>query len=285
MTIRQLVQDTVNRLTPHYAAAEARAMAEIAIEHIKGWIRVDFAIHSDEEASEFVVSKMNEIVDKLLIDEPLQYILGVADFHGLELKVTPSTLIPRPETSQLVDMIADRVGDRPDLDVLDIGTGSGAIAISLARTLKFPNVEAIDVSDDALAVARQNAKTLKANVNFSRRDILTSQLPESAYDVIVSNPPYVTESERPTLDANVSLYEPESALFVPDSDPLLFYRRISSLAVDALRPGGLLAFEINSRFGKEMQSLVKSFGFDNVSVTKDFRGNDRFLFADKPADQ
>lgn len=285
MTIRQLVQDIVNRLTPHYATEEARAMAEIAIEHIKGWNRVDFAVHSGDEASDFIIEQTNGVVNRLLTDEPLQYILGVTDFHGLELKVTPATLIPRPETSQLVDMIADRIGDRSDLDVLDIGTGSGAIAISLARTLKFPNVEAIDISADALAVARQNAKALKTNVDFRCQDIMTSRLAEKAYDVIVSNPPYVTESERPSLDANVALYEPATALFVPDNDPLLFYRRIASLAADSLRPGGLLAFEINCHFGKEMQTLVKSFRFDNVAVTKDFRGNDRFLFANKPTDQ
>ena len=256
-------------------------MIRYAIEAIKGWTLTDIAYHSADEASELLCKRIDEIVGRLLLDEPLQYILGEARFHGFTLKVNPSVLIPRPETSQLVDIIVDRAGDRPDLHVLDIGTGSGAIAIALARALRFPVVEAIDISSAAIDTARLNAATLNAEITFRQADILEISLPADSYDIIVSNPPYIAYSEKPSIAPNVLLHEPENALFVPDSDPLLFYRRISQLATAALKPGGMLYFEINQRFGKETADVIKRAGLIDVEIIRDYKGNPRFAIAQK----
>lgn len=282
MTYQRLLSDITGRLSPHYGASESKAMAQVALQSLKGWDRTAMVLHMPEEASDFIVSEMERIASELLLDRPLQYILGNAPFHGMTLAVNPSTLIPRPETSQLVDLTADRLGNSPDLRVLDIGTGSGAIAIALAKTLKFPVVTAIDISLKAIETAKENARLNKVTIKFETADIFQLELPHDSFDAIVSNPPYVTESERPSLAPNVSLYEPSQALFVPDKDPLVFYREISRKAKEALVSGGLLAFEINSRFGAETARLLRSMNFSDVEVEKDFRGLDRFVFARKP---
>lgn len=281
MTVDQVIRGAVNRLVPHYQQGEARAMVEMAIEKLKGWTRVDILTRGDAEVTPWLESEMTKITDRLLLDEPIQYILGEAQFHGLTLAVTPATLIPRPETAQLVDIVADMADDRSDLHVADIGTGSGAIAIALARTLRFAHVDAFDISTDALDVARKNAATLKVKVNFIHADILKAQLPADAYDIIVSNPPYVTESERPDMEPNVLLYEPSTALFVPDADPLRFYRRIATIGLTALKSGGLLAFEINRAYGKETVAMLDKLGYDDVELMRDSFGNDRFVTARK----
>lgn len=282
MTVEQLMRQTVGALAPLYGREEARAMAEIAFSHYKQWTRTDILSRGDWDVTDLLQDKFAVLTRRLLAGEPLQYILGVADFHGLKLKVTPAVLIPRPETSQLVDMITDRENGRTDLCVLDIGTGSGAIAIALSRSLPFSVVEALDISPDALAIARENAKALKTNVNFRQEDILKDTLRADSYDIIVSNPPYVTESEKSGMEPNVLLHEPSVALFVSDSDPLVFYRRITSLAATALRPGGMLAFEINRQFGRQTAKLLTDAGFENVEVVKDSFGNDRFVFGYRP---
>lgn len=281
-TLAQLISQAVDRLQPHYPADEARAMVKCALMTIKGWTPTDIAYKFNDEVSDLLINRINEIVDRLLLDEPLQYILGEAWFHGLSLKVTPATLIPRPETSQLVDLIVDRADNRPDLRVLDIGTGSGAIAVALARSLKFARVTAIDISHDALEVARQNADRLRVEVNFKQMDILADSLPADDFDIIVSNPPYICNSEKPTMEPNVLLYEPHNALFVPDNDPLLFYRRIASLAADSLISGGMLYFEINQAYGPQVsRMLADNRNFQNIELLRDFKGNYRFISASK----
>ncbi len=282
MTVDRLIRESVDALASHYSRSEARAMVEIALEHYKHWSRTDIICRGDWEVTEMLQEKISSLVERLLKDEPLQYILGSARFHGLDFKVTPDVLIPRPETAQLVDMIVDRVGSRSDLNILDIGTGSGAIAVALARNLPFANVEGIDISEKALEVARENSRNLKVDVKFSCENIFNASLPPAHYNIIVSNPPYITESEKKDMEPNVLLYEPSQALFVSDSDPLVYYRHITMLAVDSLSSGGLLAFEINRDYGKEIVALLTDSGFIDVDLVKDSFANDRFVFGYKP---
>ncbi|MDE6217635.1 MAG: peptide chain release factor N(5)-glutamine methyltransferase, partial [Muribaculaceae bacterium] len=210
--------------------------------------------------------------------EPLQYILSLAYFYGMNFKVGPGVLIPRPETEELVDMIA-AASKAPDLHVLDVGTGSGCIAIALSRNLRFADVDAIDFSEKALSYARENAEALKANVNFIHADIFSWTPKENDYDIIVSNPPYIDEQEMESMDSNVLDYEPREALFVPDDNPLLYYRRIAEVASEALRPGGHIYFEINPRHADSLKQLLEDFGFSDVEVTLDIHARKRFISA------
>lgn len=283
--MKQTLQHIKDTLSPIFLQGEINSLIKIIFENLKGYSQVDIIMHGDDELSDYIKGKVQSILTRLLNHEPIQYILGDAYFQGMHLKVTPHTLIPRPETEQLVDIIVEE-NHASDLRVLDIGTGSGAIAIALARALRFAQVDAIDISAEALSVARENAKTLKTRVNFALKDILAEPAPSAPlYDIIVSNPPYITEKERHDMEANVLDYEPHTALFVPDNDPLLFYRAITLYAKSALAPGGRLYFEINQNFGKETEQLLDNNGFTNIAVIKDMYANDRFVSATKPLDK
>lgn len=279
--MKETLQHIKDSLSPIFSQREIKSLIKIIFENLKGYSQVDLIMHSDDELSDYIKNKIDKILSRLLNNEPIQYILGEAYFQGFHLKVTPATLIPRPETEQLVDIII-RENSRPDLRILDIGTGSGAIAIALARALPFPQIDAIDISNEALIVAKENAKTIKANINFILKDILNEPAPhEPLYDIIVSNPPYITLKERAHMESNVLDYEPHSALFVPDSDPLLFYRTIAKYADKALSHGGRLYFEINRDYGKETAELLSNYGFEDISIEKDMYANDRFVSATK----
>lgn len=282
MTYQQLAREVRERLSRHYPDGEARWMTRIIFEEIKGYNQVDMAIHADDTVSEFIAGKVNGVVDRLMADEPIQYIFGSARFHGLKLKVSPATLIPRPETDELVDIIVDENGRRDDLRVLDVGTGSGCIAIALARSLPFSMVEAIDISPEAVAVARENAESLRTRIKFTTGDILTANPPVEIYDIIVSNPPYIMESERNAMEPNVLDHEPSTALFVPDSDPLRFYHAIARYASKALRPSGRLYFETNPLTTDSLARDLVSDGWENVSVIPDSSGKKRFISATHP---
>lgn len=289
------MQDTLkylrSELRPIYGERETEAIIRLIFHYLKGWNTVDMLIHEPDPLSPFIKSEVEKILQRLLNHEPIQYITGEARFHGLELNVTPDVLIPRPETAELVDIIADQWGDREDLRVLDIGTGSGCIAIALARTLKFPEITAIDISEKALAVAKGNAEKLKTNIKFICADIFqwpdqqgTAQhTPErqspAKFDIIVSNPPYIDESEMADMDKNVTDYEPHSALFVPDSDPLRFYIRIADVARRLLAKNGKLYFEINPRHAEELKDTLSSKGYRDVEIIKDSYGKNRFIKA------
>ncbi len=262
---------------------ELQQMMRIILEDVMHYTPVDAVILEHDELPDFFKAKLDGIIERLLRHEPLQYVLGEARFHGMKFKVTPAVLIPRPETEMLVDMVAD-ANPQPDLRVLDVGTGSGCIAIALARTLKWPQVTATDVSVQALAVARQNAEVLKAaNVRLVQQDILQAEPPrEPEYDVVVSNPPYICQSERAGMEANVLDHEPGTALWVPDDDPLLYYRAIARYAAAALMPGGRLYFEINRAQGRATAQLLSGLGYTGVSVSRDQFGNERFAAAVKP---
>ena len=280
-TIRK-IKDT---LAAEYSPGEIKSIIRLIFDKLKGYSQVDIIMHENDTLSDFVRGEIDQILNRLLRHEPIQHILGEAYFYGLMLKVTPHTLIPRPETEELVDIIV-KENTCADLRVLDMGTGSGAIAIALARSLRFPMVDAIDISPEALDTAQENAKALKVKVNFSKTDILTTQASgNEGYDIIVSNPPYITDSERASMETNVLDFEPHTALFVPDTDPLLFYRACTVYASQALRPGGRIYFEINSRFGKETAQLLTLHGFTDATVTKDMYGLDRFVSATKPLDR
>ena len=252
-------------------------MIRVICEDVFNYDQVDVALRQESELPEFAQERIADIISRLQRHEPLQYIVGSARFHGHKFKVTPATLIPRPETAQLVDMIVDE-NTAPDLLVLDMGTGSGCIAISLARALKFPQVDALDISRDALAAARENAQALKVKVRFFESDMLAPQ-PDGRYDIIVSNPPYICWSERESMDRNVKDYEPGQALFVPDNDPLLFYKAIVPYAARSLEHGGRLYLEINQRFGNEIKRLLEDNGFDEVRIIEDSFGKVRFAAA------
>lgn len=212
--------------------------------------------------------------------EPLQYIEGRTLFLGREFWVAPGVLIPRPETEELVELMLKEIP--ADARILDVGTGSGCIAISLAKELPDALVTAWDVSPEALSVARANARKLQADVRFVECDVLACQVDEvGLYDVIVSNPPYVTEAEKADMEPNVLQWEPSLALFVPDDDPLRFYRRIAVLGRDMLTDGGRLYFEINRAYGREMVEMLRTMGYVRVRVEKDLSQNDRFVIAEK----
>lgn len=279
--MRETLSKLRSSLRPVYGDRETEAIIRIIFHHLKGWNLTDMLIHEPEPLSPFIKSEVDRILQRLLRHEPIQYITGEARFHGLELHVTPDVLIPRPETAELVDLIADDADNRSDLKVLDIATGSGCIAVALARTLPFPQITALDISKEAIKVAEENARSLKTDINFILADIFTWKADET-YDIIVSNPPYIDESEKASMESNVVDYEPHSALFVPDDDPLRFYRRIAILAGEALKKGGKLYFEINPRHADELSEMLKEHRFADVEIIKDSFGKDRFIRAIYP---
>lgn len=274
MILKEAIEQLKSGLAGVYEPQEVQAMIRVICEDIFNYDQVDVALRQESELPDFAQERITDIIARLRRHEPLQYIVGHALFHGHKFKVTPAVLIPRPETEQLVDLIVDE-NLASDLRVLDMGTGSGCIAISLARALKFPQVDALDVSRDALAVARENAEALKVRVRFFESDMLAPQ-PPARYDIIVSNPPYICWSEREAMDRNVKDYEPGQALFVPDDDPLLFYKAIAPYAAQSLELGGRLYLEINQRFGGEMKRLLEDNGFDEVRIIDDSYGKPRF---------
>lgn len=277
MILKEAIEQLRDGLAGVVEPRESQAMIRIICEDVFNCDQVDVALRPDRELPDFAPQRVTEIITRLRRHEPLQYVVGRARFHGHVFKVTPAVLIPRPETEQLVDLIIDE-NPGTDLRVLDMGTGSGCIAISLARALKFAQVDALDISRDALAVARDNAAALKVQVRMFESDMLSPQ-PPGRYDIIVSNPPYVCWSEREAMDRNVKDYEPGQALFVPDNDPLMFYKAIAPYASRSLEPGGRLYLEINQRYGNEVRQLLEENGLEDVRIIEDSYGKVRFATA------
>lgn len=284
LTVSRIVRKLSDELSPRYGAGEAKAMVRMIFGHLKGWSAVDLAVKANEHITPFMQEQIDVVVSRLKNNEPIQYIFGSAYFYGMEMKVTCDTLIPRPETAELVDMIV-KDNEAKDLRVLDVCTGSGCIAVALARNLLFPSVTAVDISAGALAVARENAAKFHTDVNFIRADVLSEDgraaLVNSEYDIIVSNPPYIAESEKSGMDANVLDYEPHIALFVPDSDPLEFYSAIFDMAERCLSGNGRLYFEINPLFADRLVQLAAAKGFHDAVVFRDTDGKQRFLRASR----
>lgn len=277
-TVKEIHESIVRELTPHVGKGEAQAMARVILEDVAGVSRTDAVINPGRVLEDATAARINTILRRVAAGEPLQYVLGEAVFMGMRLHVTPDTLIPRPETAGLVDIITDKYSEAKDLQIIDIGTGSGCIAIALARALPYCNVTAADISTEALAVATENATALGAtNVVYVRLDAL--HLPKPAkplYDIIVSNPPYVTIAEKADMDRRVLDYEPDTALFVPNDDPLRFYRAIAVYAQSALRPGGSLYFEINPLYAADMGQMLHALAFEDVDIRRDYRGKNRY---------
>ena len=283
MTVNELRQEILPELRPVVGDSEATAMMREIFRKLKGYNAVDIVLNADKTVLPESVAHTREWIERVKQGEPFQYVLGSAPFMGMELKVTPAVLIPRPETAQLVELITDRYRGRQDLTVLDVGTGSGCIAIALARALPFAAITAIDISDDALKVAQENAKALKAgNVEFKKADALklaSAGLPEP-FDIIVSNPPYIAEREKADMDARVYDHEPEQALFVPDDNPLIFYKAIADYAIDGgLKSGGALFFEINPLFAEDLRAYLLKQAWRSVDIIADYKGKQRFAVA------
>lgn len=247
----------------------------ISMEYLLVYNRSDCIINSNQVLNKSQLSKIKQIVAELKTHKPIQYILGKTEFYGLKIKVNEHTLIPRPETEQLVDWILKE----NFVAALDIGTGSGCIPIALAKH-KDAKVLAIDVSEDALLIAEENAKNNEVEIDFIHQDILQTNYLQKV-DLIVSNPPYVLESEKEKMQENVLDYEPELALFVKDKNPLIFYKKIASLAFNFLNENGKLFFEINAKFGKETIEMLADIGFVNIELKKDMNDKDRMIKAIK----
>ena len=279
MKLKKVKIQMHHELTGIYDASEIDSFFYLLIDFKLGISKTDFILNPEKEIETTAVFFFNEVIDKLKEECPIQYIIGETEFYGLVFKVTNATLIPRPETEELVDWIVSDNKDNYELSVLDIGTGSGCIPISLAKNLNSAVVTSIDVSDDALRIAKLNAKNNNAKVKFICKDILRYSDTEQKYDVIVSNPPYVRVLEKLEIKKNVLDYEPHLALFVSDDDPLVFYRKIVELSKKILANNGVLYFEINQYLGEETVNLIKQAGFKNVILKKDMSGNDRMIKA------
>jgi release factor glutamine methyltransferase len=272
---KKLIHD---RLSPIYSREEIESISRLIFEKITGFSRLRFHLNQHETISAANLVQITEIINRLILFEPIQYILGETEFYGSVLKVNPSVLIPRPETEELVEWII-RENKLPAPSILDIGTGSGCIPIALLKNLPGASADGWDISEDALMVAKENAVNNQVIIHFQYADILKSIYPQhkADYDIIVSNPPYVTNSEQILMKNNVIDYEPHIALFVPDADPLVFYRAITSLALRLLKSGGKIYFEINERYSKETVDLLELKGFSNVTVKKDINGKERMI--------
>jgi release factor glutamine methyltransferase len=277
MLLKQYRTYFLEKLTPLYDAIEAESLFYIALLELKGWKRVDLALQPDAELTFLEIKKWNDVLNQMEQHKPIQYIFNKAHFYGLEFEVNESTLIPRPETEELVEWILQEYEFKGSIKILDIGTGSGCIAVSLAKNLSYAHVFAIDVSGDALAMAEKNALNNNVNVTFWQKDILAADTLPGVFDVIVSNPPYVRNLEKAEINKNVLEYEPHLALFVDDNDALVFYRKIAALAKQYLTPTGKLYFEINQYLGSEMIAMLEQMQFKNIVLKKDIYGNNRMM--------
>ena len=267
-------------LSQCYSTDEIAALTRIIATELLGVSQMTYFLKDDISLTAEQQALLDNAIERLKKQEPIQYILGYSDFCGLRFKVTPATLIPRPETSELVEWVANEATGSES--ILDIGTGSGCIAVSLAHKLPQNKVTAWDISNDALAVAAENSNANGCNVAFELVDILAHQPSGELFDIIVSNPPYIKENEKESMHANVLDWEPHTALFVPDSDPLLFYRTIAEKGLMLLKPGGRLYFEINRAHGKETMDMLAALGYTHIELRKDFAENDRMIRAVKP---
>lgn len=280
MLLKSYKSTFLQELSPLYDEKEIESFFYIVLESFHNKKRIDLALNPEMEMDAVQLLRWESVLSDLKKEKPIQYILGETEFYGLPFLVNENTLIPRPETEELVEWILESTKyeeQSTKLNVLDIGTGSGCIAISLAKNLPNAQVSAIDVSEKALATAHKNAEINKVDVNFILKNILETEALDEKYDIIVSNPPYVRNLEKQEIKPNVLEYEPHLALFVEDNDALLFYRKIAELAKKNLSENGKLYFEINQYLGKETVELLEEMGFKNIVLKKDIYGNDRMI--------
>ena len=269
------IQESLESL---YPPGEIRSFIRIILSHICGLSHNQQILCKDRQLPEKEKEQIYTVVSRLKNMEPLQYIIGETEFYSMSFGVNSSVLIPRPETEELVDMIVKSHTGVSPVRILDIGTGSGCIAIALAKNIPNSEVTAVDVSAAALQTAKDNAARNDVDVHFIQADILTETvLIHGEYDIIVSNPPYIKEAESESMDANVLDYEPHIALFVPNEDPLLFYRAIADFAVEKLKPGGMIYFEINAMCDVLTGEMLHEKGFLQTEIHCDLSGKNRFI--------
>lgn len=280
MLLKEIKEIYHRELDEIYPKEEVDSMFYLMIEHFLGLERFILAIDPEIVITKDEEQYMFEGLSKLKKEQPIQYVLGQTTFLDLKILVNESVLIPRPETEELVNWALEDINDMDDdLEIIDIGTGSGCIAISLAKLNPYLKVTAIDISGPALEVAKKNALLNEVNIQFREVDILKAGSLGENYDIIISNPPYIREMERDKMRNNVLQNEPNSALFVPDNDPLLFYRTIAKLARDGLNENGALYLEINQYLSEDVKMLLKEFTFSEIELRKDIFGNDRMIRA------
>jgi len=289
MILKDFKSDFTKQLSSIYPQSEIDSFFFILIQEILGFKRIDSVLKADFLISSDVLNQLQNITERLLKEEPIQYITGNTEFYGLPFLVNKNTLIPRPETEELVEWIITEVSEAhgkniANFSILDIGTGTGCIPISIKYNLPNTIVSAIDISLEALKVAKKNAKLNTVEINFIEQDILNTDdlnqvLDSKKIDIIVSNPPYVRNLEKVEIKNNVLQNEPHLALFVEDNNPLIFYDKIANLAVKHLAKNGLLFFEINQYLGNETVEMLNKKGFKNIELKKDFVGNNRMIKA------
>jgi release factor glutamine methyltransferase len=284
MTLLELRSKFLIDLKEFYPKTEILSFYFLLIEYHLGLKKVEMSLSPEKELTTKQSEVLTSMLQRLKKEEPIQYIIGETEFYGLTFMVDPHVLIPRPETEELVDWIVKVSSESQGLRILDIGTGSGCIAISLAKHLPNAAVYALDISKKALQVAEYNAKFNKVSIEFIEKDILKTKLNlkdsnNIKYDIIVSNPPYVRESEKEAIKKNVLAFEPHSALFVEDTNPILFYEAIAKFAKKNLRAEGKLFFEINQYLSNQISQLLKKNGFTKIELRKDLFGNDRMIKA------
>lgn len=267
-------------LSEEFTIGEIRAFTTLILKEVCNLSFSDIVACKFTELSDNEKQNIISIVKRLQKGEPIQYILGVTEFYGLDFKVTSSVLIPRPETEELVEWILLET-KQLNPHILDVGTGSGCIAITLSKKMKYATVDAWDVSTEALEVAKENAKANNVSIKFSKIDVFAHQDLDKRFDIIVSNPPYILESEKKVMSKNVLDFEPHQALFVSNHDALIFYDRIADIAVKQLNKKGMLYFEINQAYGKEIVHLLQEKNFKDIELKKDISGNYRMIRAMK----
>jgi len=287
MTIKAFREQFISELKSAYPQTEIQTFFHRLAEDYLGMKRIDITLNPNKKLTETEQNMLRKALNRLKKHEPLQYIIGETEFYGLSFKVNKNVLIPRPETEELVAWILNNISEttsakeKTELKILDIGTGSGCIAVSLAKNLPQAQVSALDFSEKALKIAQKNADFNAVSVNFIQEDILKCERLPQHFDIVVSNPPYVRELEKVELQPNVLDHEPGSALFVPDQDALVFYRKIAALAKQNLVDGGSLYFEINEYLEIETRDLVAGFGYKEIILRKDIFGKPRMLKAIK----
>jgi release factor glutamine methyltransferase len=284
MKVSEIILHYRNSLKDLYHEEELSQLIFLVFEHVKDFSKIDLVLRKDELVTENEKKEFDAMLSQLLKNKPVQYVLGYAWFFGMKLKVDENVLIPRQETEELVQwIINDSKGRGDKLKIFDICTGSGCIAVSLKKNLSAAEVTAIDISEKALEVANENATQNQTSVEFFRADILQLGAlnfePRTDFDVMVSNPPYVTEAEKALMQKKELDYEPHLAMFVSDNDPLIFYRRIADMALANLKSQGKLYFEINEKKGNEVVELLVNKGFSEVILKKDLNGKDRMIRA------
>ncbi|MBS7563130.1 peptide chain release factor N(5)-glutamine methyltransferase [Mucilaginibacter sp. Bleaf8] len=283
-TVKEVYDSYRQDLQALYDSNEITALTELVLSELTGFSRAKLKAFPEVDLAGDQQTSVTHILSELKTGKPIQYILGFTEFYGLKFSVNPSVLIPRPETEELVDWIVNTIPNTSltDTKILDVGTGSGCIAISLAKTINGSIVTAMDISVTALQTARENAIANGANVTFIEADVLNEQtinMIEPNQSVIVSNPPYVTPLDKEHMHTNVTDFEPHTALFVPQEDPLLFYNTIADLAIARLSKSGLLFFEINEAYGQATVEMLSGKGFTDIELRKDMFGKDRMIKA------